>query len=737
MPFRLLLTLISTLFLQALYAQDASVFRPDSNRRELRAHPAKDLIRVDGRLDEKDWKQGSTEIPFIQIEPLQGAPAGLETKIRAVYNRQYLYFGVFCRDSLGKKAIRATDFRRDFSPRQHDHIGISFDGFNDNRNSMALYSNAYGVQRDLLNFDDLYTDLDWDGLWKVRTHRTDSGWYAEIAVPWQTLRYPRKKDSLQTWGFNVYRNRRLSNEISAFSAYPRSFSFLRMAYSGLLTNLQPPPPSRNLRIQPFILGSYDQYRNNPSSVPDKSAFRYGGDVKWAITPHSILDLTFNTDFAQADADRQVNNVTRFSVFFPERRQFFLENASLFGTGVAPGEDLSGGSMRIQPFFSRRIGLDNTGNPIPIDAGGRFVYRSSRTNLGAMLMRQQANAGTPATNFFIGRFSQNLGRLNRMGALVTAKQNSGGHNIVSTVDGFFRLSESHQLNMMLSHSGSNRTNGQGFAGFAQYYYVSNQWKFWWTQSFVTKNYNPETGFVSRTDVIATTPGVFWYYRGRHLPFPKLIRAFEPGAWMEMYHQASTGQLTERTLSFNPVWFNFQQGGYLGYIINHNFQQLTETFSPLGVDILPGKYRYFTHQVYYSTDPSRKISGGVDYNFGAYYNGKLRTANLRLQLSPSPHFSLLTQYNVNQFEEVGTPVTSKTVSLYSFSGRLALNPRIQLIGFYQRNSENNLGNYNIRFSWEYEPLSYIYIVFNHRGFDNTQNKRQTEDHSIIKLSYLKQL
>ena len=718
-------------------AQDANVFRPDSVRKELKATPVSSSIKIDGRLDEKEWSLSSLSPRFIQIEPLQGKAANYETDVKVLYNRQFLYFGIFCKDSLGKKAIRATDYKRDFSYRQHDHVGLSFDGFNDRRNSMALFTNAYGVQRDLLNFDDVYTDLDWDGLWKVRTTRTDSGWYAEIAVPWQTLRYPRTKDSLQHWGFNVYRNRRLTNEISAFSPYPRSFTFMRMAYSALLTNLQPPPPGRNLRIQPYILTSYDKYKNSTVADPEKSSFRYGGDIKWAINPHSILDLTFNTDFAQADADRQVNNVTRFSVFFPERRQFFLENESLFGTGVAPSEDLSGGSMRIQPFFSRRIGLDDNGNPIPIDAGGRFVNRSARKNFGAMVMHQRKSDDSPGTDFFIGRYSQNLGKLNRIGTLVTVKNNSAGHNIVSTVDGFFRLSESHQLNTMLTYSTTSATGKQGFSGFAQYYYVSNQWKFWWTQSFVTKDFNPELGFVSRNDVIATTPGVYWFYRGKKLPFPKLLRAFEPGAWFEMYHQASTGTLIERTVSANPIWFNFQTGGFFGYIINHSFQQLTETFSPLGVDITSGDYNYINHQIYYATDPSKKINAGIDYTFGNYFNGRLTSGNFRLQLSPSPHFSLTTNYNQNRFKNVGTPSVNKTVSLYSISGRLALNPRMQLTGFYQKNSENNLGNYNFRFSWEYEPLSYIYVVFNHRGFDNTEAKRQTEDHSIIKISYLKQL
>ena len=695
-------------------------------------------LHIDGLLNEAEWKLAMPSPHFIQVEPLQGQPPNFETDVKVLYNRQYLYFGIFCHDSAGKKAIRATDFKRDFNLRQHDHVALSFDGFKDNRNAMALMTNPYGVQRDLLTFDDIFTDLNWDGLWRVRTTRTDSGWFAEMAIPWQTLRYPKTTDSLQNWGFNIYRNRRLTNETSALSPYPRSFSSTRMAYAGILKNLQPPPPRPNIRIQPYVLGAYDKYKEFPASTePEKNNFRVGGDLKWAINPNTILDITANTDFAQADVDQQVNNVTRFSVFFPERRQFFLENASLFGVGVGPAEDISGGTMRISPFFSRRIGLDDNGNPIPIDAGGRFVYRSSKRNFGALLMRQRGSDVTPGTNFFVGRFSENFGQQNRVGGLVTIKNNYGGTNAVSAVDGFFRLGESHSLSTMFMHSSTSGSLKDGFAGYAQYYYTNNQWKIWWTQSFVTKNFNPEMGFVSRNDIIGTTPGVFWYYRGNKLPFRNWIRAFEPGILTEFYHQASNGKLLERQINMNPIWFNFQDGGYFGYLVNPTFQRLTETFEPLGISILAGDYNYVRHQFYYSSDPSKIISVNMSVELGSYFDGKLNTDNIRLQLAPTPHFSISGRFNRNHFKEAGDPATTKKVDLYGLEARIAVNPRLQLTGFYQKNSENNLNNYNIRLSWEYQPLSFIYLVFNHRGFENTFLKRQTEDHVIAKISYLKQL
>ena len=313
--------------------------------------------------------------------------------------------------------------------------------------------------------------------------------------------------AVQNWGFNVYRNRRLTNEITAFSAFPRVFSSLRMDYAGVLKNLQPPPPKANIRIQPYLLGSFDSYKNFDSTYkPQSTNYKIGGDLKWAINPNAVLDLTANTDFAQADADLQVNNVSRFSVFFPEKRQFFLENASLFGVNISQAPDYSGGSMHIQPFFSRTIGLDTSGNPIPIVGGGRFVYRSSKLNFGAIAMRQQSYGTIPPLIFLLEEYQKISANQNRIGGLVTVKNNSGGSNIESTVDGFFRLGENNSLNTILTQTTTTATGKKGFAGFAQYFYSTLHYKIWWTESVVTKDFDPEMGFVSRTDVVGTTPGI---------------------------------------------------------------------------------------------------------------------------------------------------------------------------------------------------------------------------------------
>ncbi len=720
------------------FAQDATIFKPDSIKKSIEAVKINTNLKIDGLLKDSEWKLAKPFDDFTEIDPHQGQKPKHYTVARAMYNKQFLYLGTFSRDTLGKKSIRVVDFKRDFNTRTSDYLGMGIDGFNDQRNCMVFTTNPHGVQRDFLSFDATYIDLDWDGLWRVRTSRTDSGWTAEFAIPWKTLRYARSADSLQNWGFNINRSRRMTNENYALSPFPRAYSVLRMEYAGIIKNLQPPPPSTNIRFQPFLLTSYDRYRNIENRKPEQTNAKFGGEIKWAINSNSVLDLTFNTDFAQADADRQVNNVSRFSVFFPERRQFFLENASLFGVGIAPAFDMSGGSMRIQPFFSRQIGLDAGGNPIPIDAGARFVHRSLKSNYGGMFIRQRAFGNQPITNFFVSRFSQNFGKQNRIGGLFTAKDNVLNTNFLGTIDGFFRVKEVHSLNWMLTASYDTKGNTKGMAGSAQYVYATNQWKIWWTQSIVTKNFNPEIGFVSRKDVIGTTPGIFWFNRGKWIPFKKVFRSYEPSLLTEFYHQASTGKLIERSIGLSPFWFMLQSGGFIGHIYSPYYQNLTEAFYPLGVKINTGNYNYGRHAIYLGSDGSKKLSLTWLGEYGKYFDGKLNTTNFNLQFAPIPHISVVGRFNRNHFIDVGESKTNKTVDLWSIESRFALNPRIQLIAFYQRNLDVNANNYNIRLSWEYQPLSFIYIVFNKREFQSvTQPKLQSqEDHVIAKISYLRQ-
>lgn len=716
-----------------VFAQDT--FLPADSKPFVSAKYINHDLSIDGALNEADWETVDSLGNFIQIEPNQGAPSRNRTVVKLLYNNQYLYVGVYCYDSLGKEAIRVPDMKRDFEWRAHDTFAVCIDGFNDKRNSISFVTNPYGAQKDYLSFDATLFDGDWNGLWKVRTSITSKGWYAEFQIPWKTLRYPKQAENGQTWGVNFLRLRRASNEISAWSPYPRSFGFNRMEYAGEIKQVQPPLPSTNIQINPYSLFSLERSSNGDNEATHNK-YKIGGEVKWAINTNTVADLTISTDFAQADADVQVNNVSRFSILFPEKRQFFLENASFFGPGlIADGN--KGGSMQMLPFFSRRIGLSNEGRPLPIDAGFRLVNRSAKQSAGVMFVQQGSVDSLSSSGSFVGRYSRNVGKQNRLGMIATLRSSPGSYsNLVGGLDGFMRFGASQSLNFMALQSHTTNNSGQGFGGYAQYYYTTNKITAWLTETVLTKDFKPELGFLSRTDVIATSPGVVANLRGKYLPFKKYIRSYQPSILASWYHQASTRILTEREIIVSPLFIEMQNGGCYGFTISDINQNLISDFNPLGISIASGKYHYKRFSFSAASDPSAKISYTLRYDFGNYYNGELKTTDVSVSIIPLPHISLKASLNRNQFEAVGKLSETKDISLFTIQGRLALNPRVQLTGLYQRITANDLDSYNVRFSWEYKPLSYIHLVLNSRESLNAESSQQREVQGIFKVSYLKQ-
>ncbi|MXV51559.1 hypothetical protein GS399_11310 [Pedobacter sp. HMF7647] len=707
--------------------------QPTNPKPQLKASKATSPIKIDGILDEAAWKIPDSAGYFIEVEPHEGSAAKFPTMVRIVYDDQNLYIGAVCYDSIGRKGIRVTELRRDFEISKNDVFGICIDAFNDKRNNVTFAANPYGAQHDYLSFDAQLTDIYWNGLWKVRTSIQSYGWIAEFEIPWKTLRYKGNTDHKQ-WGINFYRQKRSSNEVSVWSPYPRSFSFNRMEFAGELNSFDTPSPSANFQVNAYTLGSQTNSTLTTSSNNQYKA-KAGGDFKWAINSNAVLDLTVNTDFAQADADIAVNNISRFSVLYPERRQFYLENASLF----SPGLNGTGGSMFIYPFFSRTIGLDN-GVPVPISGGARFVNRSPEKNFGCMYIQQAETDNTPATHYAVARYSQNISKQNRIGGLLSMKSNSSkalyssNTNINASVDGFFRINEKNSISVMGIHSSNSYQNKQGFAGYYQYLYTSNAIQGFFTQALITKNYQNETGFVSRQDVISTSPAFVTNLRGKWLPFKKWIRAIQPDAAAEFYHQASTGKLIESSIAIYPFWVLLHSGGFFGYSITPVYQYLTEPFAPLGALINPGTYHYSRSTFYVSNDPSAKISYSLIYDIGKYFNGRLASTTATLAITPVPYASLRASLSNNNFKELGAGRQSGNVSLYTLEGRFAMNPRLQLNSLLQYNTQNKNAGFYVRFSWEYRPLSYLFFVFNNRLTNTAERFR--EQQAIVKLSYLKQ-
>jgi hypothetical protein len=346
---------------------------------------------------------------------------------------------------------------------------------------------------------------------------------------------------------------------------------------------------------------------------------------------------------------------------------------------------------------------------------------------------------PGTNFFIGRVSENFGKQDRVGGLVTVKNEPGGSNIETTADGFFRLGESSSFNTVLTHSYTTNTGKQGFGGVVNYGYATNQWSIRWTESLITKDFDPQSGFVSRKDIIGTTPWIEYFYRGDLLPFKNILLTYLPGTLPELYYTASTGKFSEFDMPLFPISLAFKSGAYFGYSITPIRQNLTTVFQPLGVNIAPGNYSYLQQDVYLDSDPSKAVNFEIHYKTGSYYNGHINSGDWKLQFAPIPNVSLTGEYNLNYLKAVGEQKTTTTANLYILQARFALNPRLQLAGLYQKNSFSDANNYNLRLSWEFSPLSYVYLIYN-RGVTSLLNnmviQTQTEDHLIAKISYLQQ-
>ncbi len=714
-------------------AQSIDNFPPPETPPTITAQKAIGEIVLDGQLNEPAWQTSEVTSDFFRVEPRQGGDYAYPTFVKVLYDEKNLYFGVFAQDSMGKKGVRVQDLRRDFSSRENDIFGIQLDPQNLKQYCVSFQTTPYGNQRDLQNFNDANTDDDWNALWKVRTMRTDSGYYAEFAIPFKSLRYERT-DGEVSWGITFGRLARRDYELTVYPAIPQSFSSYRMTYAAQLKGLELPKPGTNVRIEPYALYQYDRIKAGADPMVNQQP-KLGGDVKWAISPRSVVDLTFNTDFAQADVDRAVNNLERFNIFFPERRQFFLENSGIW----------AGASNRsVVPFFSRRIGLEGGFNAAParINAGSRYTFRNEKRAVAGLLINQAETDNSPGSTFGVARYLQNYGKENNIGTMLTHRLDAAStelgtrqsHNTTLTVDGLIRPRDELTLTYMLSGSRDNSNDTLGVAGSVFAGYQKNDVYLGWLTNFVSQDYNPDMGFVFQKNVIQHNPGGYYIWRPKNIPW---IRRFDPGAFVNYYHDAKDpGNFQQANLYIFPIYLVFTNGSFLEYSLFPTWQNINFSFAPLGVAIEEKRYFYTRHVVRFNTDRSAKLSINGGTNWGDFYNGRRTTLTGGIRYAPSIHAAFSASFEHNDLKGLGLNEENLSTNLVSVGTRFALNPRLQLSTFYQYNSFDDQGRWNFRFSWEYQPLSFLYIVFNDRQISNLDTPFQ-EQQVITKLTFTRQL
>lgn len=714
---------ILTIASNILSAQET--FIPPESPDIYRSTQSSESIFIDGILDESIWSNATVIDEFLQKDPDQGAASSYPTEVRIISTARGLYVGAICFQP--RSTIVVKNLVRDFEYHQNDLFGIAIDGILDQRNALAFQVTPLGNMRDMQIIDGAGFNLDWNANWDAETTIYEDRWIAEMLIPWNVIRYPKDSDQ---FGVILTRNIRSRNEFTSAPGVPRALTVYRMEYGALLTDLDTPPPSTNIQVNPYVLTDYRDLENGTITESDLEP-KLGGDIKWGVTSNSVLDLTLNTDFAQAEADQQVVNFNRFSVFFPERRQFFLENYDLFSMDV---------SNWVLPFFSRRIGLSDQGAPLPIDAGARLVTQNSKYSLGALAIRQRESDGNPASNFGVLRYSRNFSAQSRFGGLATFRndQSLGSieshNNFTFTLDGLHRFNQSLSLQAMVSAS-SDEVTGDGLGGQLWLGYRNN-FMYLGLLEYYNRSYNPGIGLEILDDnYIMTSPAMNLDLRPDWLP--SFIRSYNPGIYAYIFNDSENFDHLFSYMGIGLIELNFQDRSVFYITYEPNWQDLDFSFFPVGIEVAPGSYQYDRWYINYSTNPAARFSGSINTSLGTYFDGTLSRYTFSGRVAPIPHIALEASYELSEISNLGVNNVDETTRLLRVGPSFALNPKILFAALYQWNDVSDQHLWNARLSWEFRPLSFIYLVLNSSVADDpTNTKRINQQQYIAKVSYVHQ-
>ena len=486
-------------------APPAIIARDAAGRATLRAVRLDEPLGIDGALDERLYRDVPAASDFIQVLPDEGEPATEQTEIWVAFDDENLYVSGRCHNAAPESEWVASEMRRDGTG-LGQYVGILLDTFHDRRNGVELVINPLGGRMDGQITDERAWNGDWNPVWSVRVGRFDGGWTFEAAIPFKSLRYRPGRE--QTWGFNVERRVVWNNEYSALVPLPASWGYgavMQVSQAATLVGLEAPDAGIDLELKPYAIGEANGVRAAGPQLSNVLTGDMGLDVKYGVTENLVADLTLNTDFAQVEADEQQVNLTRFSLFFPEKREFFLENQGMFAFGGEAGAgQFAGISNTPILFYSRRIGL-HQGREVPIDAGGRLTGRIGRYSLG-MLNIQTADAPAArarATNFSVLRVRRDILRRSNIGALFTgrsASQVGPGSNAVYGVDGLFSFYQNLNIS---TYWAATRTPGANIGDDetshrAQLDYTGDRYGLLLERLAVGEDFNPEIGFLRRRD-----------------------------------------------------------------------------------------------------------------------------------------------------------------------------------------------------------------------------------------------
>ncbi len=724
----------------------AVITRDDRGNATVRAIRLAGPIRLDGQLDEAVYRDVPPIGGFIQTLPNEGNPATEETEAWITFDDENVYVTARLWESSPESEWVANEMRRDTNQlRNNDTFSASFDTYYDRRNAFNFYTNPLGARADVQFMNEGGSaNPDWNPIWDVRTGRFEGGWAVEMQIPFKSLRYRPGKS--QIWGVQLRRSIRRKNEWAHLTSVPQSAvrgssgstAIIRVSRYGTLVGLETPDAGRNIEIKPYGISGVRTDRSTDPAVSNDGYADVGLDLKYVMTENLTADFTINTDFAQVEVDERQVNLTRFPLFFPEKREFFLESQGIYEFAPSSFTSLSNSDNVPTLFFSRRIGLES-GTPVPVVAGGRLTGKVGPFDVGALSIQTGREKGlsVPSTNFSVLRLRRDILQRSSVGVLYTRRSAStvaDGSNQTFGLDASFSLPRDVFVTAYYA-----QTRTSGFTGDDQSYlgrvnYSGNLWGAALEHLRVGENFNPEVGFVRRRGFRETIASA------RFSPRPESIEAirrlsFETNlTYLELLDEQVMGN-REGQARFE---IEFESSDVFDITYTDKYELLERDF-PINSDVTisPGRYSFSDIHVGFGLGLQRWYSGNVAFQRGTFYSGDKTTVgvssgriNVSARLSLEPSLS---------FNWVDLPEGSFRADVAAARINYAFNPRMFLGGLAQYDSGDDRFSMNFRLRWEYRPGSELFVVYTEaRSTDVIGSFSELENRGLtVKLNYLLRL
>lgn len=666
--------------------------------------------RMDGTLKDPLWLEATPITDFRQREPYEGQPATERTEVRIVYTHKEIYFGIICHDSSGQGPV-ATQLRRDVSQELDDYFEIIIDSRLDRRNAYVFQINPLGTQRDGLITDEQATeaqdgDPGWDGVWTSEARRNEEGWTATVEIPFSTLNFMRSRDVV--WGINLKRFIRRKNEEDLWSGWRRTFGAHKISQAGELHGITEIGSGRLFIVKPYALAGFSHLPRDATTnglTPGTSALHTAGlDMKIGIRSNLVANFTGNTDFADSDVDVQQFNLTPYKLFYPEKRQFFLENAGVFAF------PLSGGANADQLFFSRQIGIDPiTGQEVPINGGAKITGVLAGFELGLMDVDTRSSGPNPYANYAVLRVKRSMGRSGSYIGLMGIDKRSGNlldrFNQAEGVDGRLVLWKDLVLNGFLAQTRTpGLSGGQTMLG-AGLNFRSDWLDFQADHRKIGAHFNPEAGFLERTDCACDFADATFKVR------PQIARVRELQFEGFIFHAPDTHGVMQTQEWQTTFRADFHNGSYTDDDIADVFaQRLTTPFNIYKNVLIPaGVYNWVRHQLTYGTAQDRRWNLRFFERFGSYYNGHLNEARVRGSYRPNEKLALSIGPQWNRFR-LPVPGGNFSVVFGALESDYAFTRSLSLSTILQVDTANvQAASANFRVRWNYRPDSDLYVIY----------------------------